>query len=134
MRGGSYLRTEAFDRRLKPLLEPDRHLKADPLPRTGYVQVARRLAVRARGIPDDLPLEAREPANRIGEIADLRLDSGADVERVRGFEALGAQQQRARRVATSRNSREGAPDPHSATSSSPRSAASTNLRTIAAIT
>src|SRR5204862_4322416 len=62
------------------------------------VEVARRLPIGSGAIPNDLALEAGELADRVGEIADLRLAPGADIHRFRGLKPLGRQQQRARGV------------------------------------
>ena len=57
------------------------------------VELPARLAVRHRGVPDDLAVEAGHLGDRLGELADRRLDTGAEVDRLRPVVALGGEQQ-----------------------------------------
>ena len=129
------LLAEALDRALQALAQRSLGLEADQLAGPGDVEVARRLAVGPRGVPDDLALEADELLDRLGEVADARLDARCRCSpgrSGRGARRRGAARGRRRRRRGTRATAE--PVPQSVTGSSPRSWASTNLRIIAAIT
>src|SRR3954447_2460433 len=90
------LLAERVDRAPQPVLERDARLEADELACPRDVEVARRLAVRARRVPHDRAVEAREAADELGELADPRLPAHAEVDGIGDVEPLGRQQQAAR--------------------------------------
>src|SRR3954454_2525786 len=63
-RRGRLLRAEALDGAPQALLERGLRLEAEQLAGARHVEVACRLPVRHRGVPDDLALEAGELVDR----------------------------------------------------------------------
>src|SRR4051794_37203061 len=84
-----------LDRLAQPVLERDLGLEAHQLAGARDVEEALRLAVGSRRVPDGLALEAGQVVDQLSEVADARLDAGADVDGLGGLEALGGEQQRA---------------------------------------
>src|SRR5437763_10686148 len=96
--GAGELSLEALDRAPEAFLKWKFSLKVHQLASTGDIEVASRLPVRPRRIPDDLALEACELADHLGEVAYPRLAPCADVHRLRGVQPFGRKEQRPRRV------------------------------------
>ena len=65
--------------------------EAEALAGPGRVQPAARLAVRLRGVPDDLAPVARQLGDQVDEVLDQDLVAGAVVDRLRPVVALGGQ-------------------------------------------
>ena len=79
-----------------PSAQRRRRLEAHPArapgSRRGSASAGRRAATRPRSISPAKPTSSRD---RLGEVADARLDAGADVDRLGAVEVLGGEQQRA---------------------------------------
>src|SRR5882672_1377030 len=80
------------NRPLEPFAQRRLRAEAEELLRTRSVELATRLTVRHRRVPDQLAVEARELGDQLRELADRRLDTGAEVHRLRAVVALGRQQ------------------------------------------
>ena len=63
------LGAEAVDRAAEPLVERHLGLEAHQLARAAHVEVAGRLPVRPRRVPDELALVARDPLDQLGKLA-----------------------------------------------------------------
>ena len=59
--------------------------------RARRVEAPARLAVRHRGVPDDLAREAGRLGDQLGQLADRGLDAGAEVHRLGAVVALGGE-------------------------------------------
>src|SRR4051794_34450259 len=94
----SGLLAERRDRAPQAVRQLHPRLEADELACPRDVEVALGLAVGARRVPLDLALEAGQPADELGEVADPRLAADAEVDRIGDVEPLGGQQQAARGV------------------------------------
>src|SRR4051795_11232841 len=70
------------DRAPEALCKRRARAEAEQLLCPGGVELAARLAVRHRRVPDDLALESGQVGDRLGQIADRRLDAGAEVDGV----------------------------------------------------
>ena len=92
------LAAKRLDRPRQPVLELDGRLEAHELAGARDVEVALRLPVRPRRVPHELALEAGEPRDELGEVADGGLAPDPEVDRVGDVEVLGGEQQPARGV------------------------------------
>src|SRR3954447_9290343 len=86
------------DRLLEPLTQRRARAEAEELLRARRVELSARLAVRHRRVPHQLALEPRQLRDQLGELADRRLDTGAEVDRLAGVVPLGRERQARRRV------------------------------------
>src|SRR5690349_11586651 len=81
------------NRSLEALAERGGRAEAEPLGGARRVEVTSRLPVRHRCVPRDLAGEAGQLGDQLGELADCRLDAGAEVDRLRVVVAICGEQQ-----------------------------------------